>query len=111
MFSEKQARNVQGTLQVKIAGPFTSVHLIEILNFQYSTCLIQLQPYSNLTSQAFQENSHPEIRKTLGGRLIHRIDLYTGKYGKCTIPSMDCLTPGDAHKSCKLFKQIILCCL
>lgn len=72
MFSEKQARNVQGTLQIKIAGPFTSVHLIEIFNFQYSTCLIQLQPFSNLTSQAFQENSHPEITKTWG------VDLYTG---------------------------------
>ena len=36
----------------------------------------------------FEENSHPEIRKTyffgskMGGQLIHGIDLYTGKYGK-----------------------------
>ena len=35
----------------------------------------------------FQENPYPEMRKKLifgskmGGRLIHGIDLYTGKYG------------------------------
>ena len=39
----------------------------------------------------FEENSHPEIRKTyffgskMGGQLIHGIDLYTGKYGKSKI--------------------------
>ena len=104
MFSEKQARNAQGTLQVKIAGPFTS----EFFNFQYLTCF-------RLNYRHFQISNLTLFKKNLffgskmGGRLIHRIDLFTGKYGKCTIPSMDCLTPGDAHKSCKLFKQI--CCL
>ena len=58
---------------------------------------------------SFSRKFSPRNKKNLGGRLIHRIDLYTDKYGKCTIPSMDCLTPGDTHKSCKLFKQI--CCL
>ena len=55
--------------------------------FFFHETIAYLKGNSKIKEKCFQENSYTEIRKTyflapkIGGRLIHGIDLYTGKYG------------------------------